>query len=1808
MITRANNNSANDNRGIKSRLLQLWQYKNNLTLKSAFSGFSIAFIMLLSISITACSGGRTETDFTRNLKADRENPMSEEEFLSQIDPVKYDTLIQGIGKEEFDQLTYGVGQSNMVRLMNAINEGDKLVALMSEPNRLSSVDVLDMLLKTNSACSETFASSNDTIGKIANLINMVSLEGMKGLKAMLHNLEDNPNDVNGANYTDDMARLGMLIAIVDEGADVMPTLVDNVAAPEGCVDTTMNSEFSCISNGHIWLTDFGGLCIRRDVTDSASCNGTGQTWYNDTYSPEGAMKLATMLNQSDDLQDVANIINATTSLSNLTEILQGLTLDDTCSNATDKLKHECLVNGASWDANDKDGVNALSRVVNEATAPEKLATIVNKIGNVSNLNGIMNNLTNDGKKPGDTGNTEDGVDAMVSTINNVTDLNRLTYVVNNLDQIPVSSNDESFEEGADCTNGQFENRLNWAFSYEPTVTDPATDGPWYGKQWRTGGGANVHAGSCSLRNRNWAAGKTGVDSAEIIANLTTTGSLTFYKKSILANGEYFKVYINDVLKHIETNKNDGVFSQVTIPFSTTGRKRIRFEVVRNGSGATQNQVFIDQITLPGDKGAARLASEKVAIMLNKLNITSIDNVADILNNVTAPCTAPITGGCTASPTGLEALVGILNRVEYPADIATDPKMVQIVNDLTNYTVLTDMLNSLDSNGFKQAVAMINNIDNGNNVKDLVNALASGGGNKVSDILNDLTPQGTSAMITMLDTVATADLQTLIDNVTGTQPVAELLNHLDLKGREPTTTSLLGDKNGGQKLSDIFAHVNTSSTVHINPHLSTLVNDLAAGSGGAANVGIIVSHLDPDATGASGQQRMVDILEDLSSIGSPRYTDPTSNATSDEFGRLTTLINDMGASGGENIADLVNGINYARIAWVEQLLNDTNRVKYLSRLVTESGDMTLILELLNDPATNLAKIIDLLNDMGDNTANFGDPAIKYTDQLDYPVTDNDKLGRLITFINGITGGVSNVVTLINGVDTVHFVILKDLLKNTHRIKYLTRLINEADSMTLIIDLINNSPDSTRLQTLLDTVGDATYGSSTGIGSYTGAIYGDNPSGSGCTLDSCDTNTTDKLGKVIVMVNSITNITDTTTLINDSQDFNYVLDLIQNVNRIRYLTHIINNLQNIDLMIKVLNGADACSVYAAGINDTNATDTAANCSTAGGTWSGVGRCVGHEGSYTTKSACTANGHIWRGTEYSKLLTLINGIGDTTIQGSGTKDVGDMLTLYDTVNKLGYNGATPRVEGKQVRVVRVINAVEYCGIRKNYDKYIQYGPTCHNGGTIMNQYQHKEACENAGYSWQAKTVNTGWVDETSIFHTCNDPTYNKPTVGPTNGGYYNNGDDKDGRDRLLQMMLGVDDGTAMSVIVGEVQDTNKTINILNGTRRISTIAQAVNWMPGEVTAKLVNETHWSAILRSFIYLANNLHPDEDEAAKTFARMIHFGTRVEAQGGEFTYECNCSWGSCDTCTYAPPTPTCLEFTALGPGRLASVLNLEAGPYLEGLLSALGPDMAVAAMNCGWARDDNEHSSACPATSDSDSRQGGMYKAVGRSYIGTPKPGSNQCIRSRETVSHSGGTFRYGDYTWGASNNQGVRWQNCQSTMPKKSGGSVLGITIDKATDKMIWEGLDRAFGAARVDDGIGDDEIGPAAPAADIWSILKGQGDGIVGWVMSGDGSSVGFPDPRGFGGATPLGGSSTACSDDSGDNNDNWQCIREGLADGDLGSTTNGYYWGTYCAGADTSGTGTTRARNCISNGGLWKTEKNYQSSSCTLDPATDAAIQP
>jgi hypothetical protein len=1759
--------------------------------------WKLLILTALAAYALACAPKRNITQFAKNKEAEAGQTYTEEQLRAALGSDRYDALVVGIGQDNLNLLAYGIGVSNMTTLMNGIATPGKLPALMSDgPNsrKMNSIEVLDLLNKLDDACQQPGAIGNDpgtgpgtdTLGKMVNMINNVTVAGMEGIKNIVHGVQDQPLDLNGTAYQNGIGRLAFLISLLNENLSVMPTLVNDLAAPSG------------------------------------------------TFSASGNAKLIRLVNESRDMRDLAVIINNTTLLGNITAVMSGLTgnmycskpeyitqatctgaggawTNTLCSNPTHTTRAACTGAGATWTS---DGIENMGRLINELdrvcsnpvhtngkacidagatwrTKASKIPVIVNNISNVPNMYTIVNGLTNDGKRPpwptvalpvglglptayaGDVGNVFDGVDSMVATINKLyvgSDADsfgtngtlRLAYMVNNLDTTGVFTNDTNFDTniGTGCLNGEFDNRMNWAFS-----NNQATSGtPWWGKSWRSGGGAGfTHSGACSIRNDGTAATVfTQTQTAEMTANITTNGNMTFYTREALGPYDTVRFYVDDVQVQTFTG-NSGTFTLRTQAL-TAGVRRLRWDVQRalNSTGV----FYLDTVTLPGDKGAARTAAQKTFIMLNNLYIaSSITNVADILSNVTAPACVSSPLACTPSwDNGLDTLIHTVNRVEYPASIAAVPRLATTVNSISNLQIMYDILNNMNSQASTdQLVALMDFVQTPANVPDLINALTGAAGVRTADILKALNPAGTSNMLRVMANTPNGapilDVARLLNGVSNTIRVAEILNKLKLTANVYSTST---------------------STVTFTVASPTTVTWSAGSHGFLQNARISFTSTIKLPSGVnSGQVYYVCPLtattfrlsNDLT-CSSLVNTTAANSGTHTALAGDETFFNSPNPGGGAKLAQFFNAVNAkgtgsANVCNVNDNEDDFCIRNHLVRLVndiaTSAAGSTTVAEIVSNlipiagPGgnTGVTRMVDVLFEMKNQNS-----VTPYTNALSNSTSED--FGRLTTFIKDMTGGSAglNTARMVNEVNLGYMSSrVTYLLKNVNRMRYLSRLLSEMTSVDLMLLLLNDANTNiARIDTLVDTQGNLAYGTAA-LGVNPASFYGTNPTGAGCTDAGCDTSTADTLGRLIVLINQTDAISNVIAVVNRIADLNFIASptatfnygtrtdgtgygFINAIGRINYMSDLMNGVTNIDLLIAVINGAGSCS---------NAT-------------------------YQTYSTCIAASAIWTegnmsgGIHYGKMLTLLNNVGASQRKGpactsgsarvagetsaactsnGGTwnatyqKNVGDISIIWDTINKLAWNQTLgqPRTIAEQMNMKTVVNDVQYCGLQAAFDSSVTSGAVCSNAA-----HTNQQDCIAAGATW----------NNAAQYYTCDSDmsfNYQKGNIS------YN----YDRRHRLSNLMLGVTDATPLAIIVGGVTNPQKTIRMINATRRINSVIGIVNNQPGEVTQALVNTTHINAVYRSLTYLVNNLEPDEDIAVEAFVGLIHKGTGIPDAGTAFSQGTNRN--------KFQRTGTCHYFTGIGPNRLGELLNTGTGKALEGLIVKFGWRTSIPAMVCGFGVPSNSVGSLTNP------------QQLPEDYGSAPQPssdGTNHNFSKTDWVDVTDTQFGAGTYRhryqapwWGTASARST--EACLAYMPEETGASVWPVTSYTATDSIVWNGLSVLGNTASP--GI-----------QGVWDIINGTASSILSWMLGLGTGEFGFPpniatNQMGVATQVPaIGGPGTqgTCAHPSGTSTDGDEnsCLKP------AGSVEQ---WGTYCSDLSTK----TDEACSDAVGTKWRNNKNY-----------------
>ncbi len=868
----------------------------------------------------------SDTTYARNRQNDSGIPVDHEDIAAGIGYTRYDLLVEGIGRDGIDRLAYGMGQSNLITLINIVSDVNKIISLLSAPNALTPNEVVDLLNYTDQAIAQENPPSDDTLGKIANLINNVI--DMNYLKEIILGVVD----YNGKTG---MERLTIVVALVDEFQSTMPTILNEVAC-----------------------------------------------------TPQGLQTLLRIFNGTNDMTDLVTVINGTTNLMNIT--------------------------------------------------------------------GVMNNLTNYIAP-------DDGTAAMIATLNSTDDPSRLAGVINGLAVTGVISNDDDFET-AGLNN-------NWAMTGDAQWSVTGTTA--------FSGSKSIGAGMAGINPL----GHNGIASMEIVTRFSASGKVSFARKVSTESGyDYLKFYVDDIL--VDRFSGEMPWAEVSYGPYGPGVHRLRWEYVKDGSAISgEDAVYVDKVTVPGNRGADLLPYMKVAILLNQLSLSQSTTIAETLNGL--------------STTGLNNLIYMVNRTIYPPDPeVVEPRIVTIVNNLSAVSTLTSVINGLAGDGPRQLTDIMDFTADVTKVYGMVNGLAGNPGEKLFQIINGVSPAGTSALIHFLDGISLANILTVMNGVSTTAYVPVIFNNLDLTGTNVGTIGSSSAPTAGKRLSDVINEIADGDApgtgLSVGYHVVRMINDLSAsGVTGAANVGKIVSGLR-NTTSPNGVYRMVQIMENLGAYNdSARYTDPLCNSgdcTSDKFGRLNTFINDMSGSGTGATVDLINGINGDKIANLTDLISTAKRIRYISDVINNLTNVNLMLSILNEPGLQISRLRTVLDCMGDKSyPGMTPPSPRYTDPLS--TATNDGLGRMTVLINEVVtpAGASNLITILN--DMADLNKLTGLLAminidgsarsdgGMNRVRYLSDVINNVENISLLMNILNGpsgySPaDYAALVGLMNGVGGST----------------------------------------------------------------------------------------------------------------------------------------------------------------------------------------------------------------------------------------------------------------------------------------------------------------------------------------------------------------------------------------------------------------------------------------------------------------------------------------------------------------------------------------------------------------------------------------------------------------------------------------------------------------------------------------------------------------------------------------------------------------
>ncbi|AFM11739.1 hypothetical protein [Turneriella parva] len=650
------------------------------------------------------------------------------------------------------------------------------------------------------------------------------------------------------------------------------------------------------------------------------------------------------------LAKVLRLLNETKDLSNLAKLLNGIAegvpeapIGLGLLNAIDLLR-----------ALDDLNITKLLRIINESNDVLRLAALMNTISpaGVENVIGLIQNLD------------DNGITHTILLLNDEkVSISRFSQVVNGLTQSAFArpNNDDFSSAAAGSLPMGVHSWVGWST-------------PGVAQQWNYNP-ASQYGAALQYDLNGLGDGKVAILRTRIRTTVAGNISFTLRKPEMLAANEGVLVYCDGAtLGPYAANYTDTVSCSVN-----AGLHDLKI-LVRATS--TPGTVYLQNFMAPGMQGAERSAVQKVAILLNQINITGVSSVAQILSGL--------------NETGTSRFLALLERTQYPAALAEPCRLTTVVNSLSKVAVLVSALNGADANGVARLGEIINfTADNDlPKIVAFLNGLDTVAAPKVPEILNSLTANGSFSLLDVLNEMPVQNIPHLVELVGGVQYVNHYGNILSSLSplsytRHPDGgtfhyfTEVKSEWSGARKLASILnkiiARADTEFTV--KRHMVRLSDDLVTSQGkGLIQVIDGLSFFAPTQDGLARIEDLMYRLRKMSPDPDRYYNHPfelsengsdfgpagNSADPNDHFGRLSTLANAIDQNGAASMAAMVNYTPYNadNFEKLVQLITAARRIQYVADMANKLHNYALLTSAI--PLVNMTAMVEILNGIGDST--------------------------------------------------------------------------------------------------------------------------------------------------------------------------------------------------------------------------------------------------------------------------------------------------------------------------------------------------------------------------------------------------------------------------------------------------------------------------------------------------------------------------------------------------------------------------------------------------------------------------------------------------------------------------------------------------------------------------------------------------------------------------------------------------------------------------------------------------------------------------
>ncbi len=954
--------------------------KNNTQRKPNLSHFGciILILSLLAISVISCSTDEKQTDYAASKLIDQGQPTDYEALKTEVGEDTYTAIVDGIGQDSLDRLTYGAGQSNIITLINNIDDVSKLVALLSGTDALSPNQVVGLLDATDFAIGEEGTANTDTLAKIYKLINMMN--DMTGLKGVVQAIEDVTFSDCGPNYCNGMARLGRLVALMDENTNKLPNLLN---------DTTTTTQ--------------------------------------------GVARVARLLNEVEDIKDLADMLTAVSNISNVGHFVNYLTNSETELDGVDSLvKILNEINDVTILSTVIDGFAPTMDIANDEYFESTTTTVLRWALSGDQNWGIGETATYGGSGTYvayATGLDENEIAAAEAIVDlweagqlsfdrrteTSADHTRLQFYINDV-LVENFSGSEAWATYTTSTSypaGTY--RLRWELTRDDSGVGSTSD--WVAIDniilpGNSGPDIPPAAKAAILYNKLTTTSQDSV--LELLEGLDATGLSRMVE--VVTGASYpvdystetpkFIDVINDLsnipllIEILENLTDAGVGNLNGLVQATTSTANLD-ALLENMSDADILYNVLNGVTTTGVSSMAKLidrVDDINNIILLMTNVTNINNMIDLVNNLDLSGTFVTAVESDTTPTSGQKLADLINEIDdgdVPGNSVTvEYHLVRLINDLSSVsgaalvgTIVSATDNAAIPDGITRMVTVMDALsayDDANRYTDpsststldtygrlttLFNAMNSTSSTEnIVVLINGLDEDKLDRLPTMLiDIEQVRFFIDVVNNLTNPDLLITIVNSEDLiLSRLMDIMNAMGNKSyeTGDPPGTLYTDALSTDTTDALGRMIVAMNEIVTDAGATA-LSTIINDLDDlnKLTGMVAGINLDGTAKDGGGMHAIRYISSLLN----NVANVDLVIN---ALNGIDIDGVVEAIDYTEFV---RLCNEIGASTQKGDGIKEVGDLTIIAEVLNElgwdydngiarPAEDQAKLIILVNNV------------------------------------------------------------------------------------------------------------------------------------------------------------------------------------------------------------------------------------------------------------------------------------------------------------------------------------------------------------------------------------------------------------------------------------------------------------------------------------------------------------------------------------------------------------------------------------------------------------------------------------------------------------------------------------------------------------------------------------------------------------------------------------------------------------------------------------------------------------------------------